>query len=89
MTDLDKHTADAVEALVFRLRNRGDGEGQFATDPEVFAQEFMTAMRGRGWRPVDALSGAPQAAPRADPPEEFREALAALKARQHTPEGAA
>jgi hypothetical protein len=48
-------TAAAVEALVYRLRNRGDGEGQFATDDEFFAAEFIAAIRGRGWRPVLAL----------------------------------
>jgi len=44
-----------VAALVHRLRNRGDGEGQYATDDEFFAAEFIAALRVRGWRPVLAL----------------------------------
>ena len=42
MTDPD--TAAAIEALAYRLRNNRD------EDPDLFALEFMTALRGRGWR---------------------------------------
>lgn len=49
MTDLDRETNAAVEALTHRLRNR-DPE----TDDEVFAREYLTALRGRGWRPTEA-----------------------------------
>lgn len=46
MTDLDTETRAAIDALVFRLRNRGDA------DDEPFAQEFIAALKARGWRPV-------------------------------------
>jgi hypothetical protein len=45
--DLDHESAKAVEALVYRLKNREPG-----TDDEVFALEYVTAMRGHGWRPT-------------------------------------
>jgi hypothetical protein len=45
----DHETAAAVEALTHRLRNRDPG-----TDDEVFALEFITALRARGWRPTEA-----------------------------------
>jgi hypothetical protein len=47
MTDPD--TRSAIEALTRRLRNREPG-----TDDEVFALEFITALRARGWRPTEA-----------------------------------
>ena len=47
MTDPD--TRSAVEALTHRLRNRDPD-----TDDEVFALEFITALRARGWRPTEA-----------------------------------
>lgn len=92
--DLDHATSDAVEALVYRLRNRGDDEGQYATDPEVFAREFMAAMRGRGWRPVEALapwesrggsagSGLPESEETSTRVEQTRRELDAIRARQH------
>ena len=45
--DLDQESAKAVEALVLRLKRR-DQE----TDDEVFALEYVTALRGHGWRPT-------------------------------------
>jgi hypothetical protein len=45
----DHETASAVDALTRRLRNREPG-----TDDEVFALEFITALRARGWRPTEA-----------------------------------
>jgi hypothetical protein len=48
MTDLDRETQAAIEALVYRLRNRAD------EDDEPFAQEYVTALRARGWRPTSA-----------------------------------
>ena len=45
----DHETASAVDALTHRLRNREPG-----TDDEVFALEFITALRARGWRPTEA-----------------------------------
>lgn len=87
MTDLDRQTQAAIEALVHRLKNRGDDDGQFATDPEVFAQEFMAAMRGRGWRPVDALSKPAPEARRANPNDDWQQARAALEQKLHRPAG--
>jgi hypothetical protein len=45
----DRETTAAVDALTHRLRNRDPG-----TDDEVFALEFITALRARGWRPTEA-----------------------------------
>ena len=45
----DRETRSAVDALAHRLRNRDPG-----TDDEVFALEFITALRARGWRPTEA-----------------------------------
>jgi hypothetical protein len=47
--NLVEETRLAVAALAHRLRNRAED-----TDDEVFALEFVTAMRGRGWRPTAA-----------------------------------
>jgi len=46
---LDEETQVAVKALVFRLRNR-DAD----TDDEAFADEYMAALKSRGWRPTEA-----------------------------------
>jgi hypothetical protein len=45
----DRETTAAIDALTRRLRNRDPG-----TDDEVFALEFITALRARGWRPTEA-----------------------------------
>jgi hypothetical protein len=47
--NLVEETRLAVAALTHRLRHRAAD-----TDDEVFALEFVTAMRGRGWRPTAA-----------------------------------
>jgi hypothetical protein len=47
MTDPD--TRAAIDALTRRLRDRDPD-----TDDEVFALEFITALRARGWRPTEA-----------------------------------
>lgn len=54
MTDPDKETLDretreAVDALVRRLRDKGDA------DDEPFAAEYVAFLRGCGWRPVLAV----------------------------------
>lgn len=59
MSAPDSATRDAVAALVHRLKNRGEGENQYATDPDVFAAEYIASLRGRGWRPVLALVPVP------------------------------
>ena len=56
MASRDRHAAKLAEALVYRLRNRGDGPGQFPLDDELFTQEFMTVLIGFGWRHVEVLT---------------------------------
>jgi len=74
MTDAD--TTAAIEALAFRLRNNRD------EDPDVFALEFITALRGHGWRPTPAKATAPplHAPPVADKRSRDEE-LAAVRAK--------
>jgi hypothetical protein len=48
----DHETRSAVDALAQRLRNRDHADDQ--DDPHVFALEFITALRARGWRPTEA-----------------------------------
>ena len=52
----DQETSAAVEALAHRLRNRDAAmnDGGDYPDAEPFALEFMTALRGRGWRHTEA-----------------------------------
>lgn len=59
MSDFDTETRDAVAALVFRLRNRGGETGRFAVDDELFAAEFVAALKERGWMPDPALPADP------------------------------
>lgn len=56
MTDVE--TSAAVEALTHRLRQRDEAmrDGGEYADAEVFALEFITAMRGYGWRHNEALA---------------------------------
>lgn len=58
MSDIDigAETQRAVDALVFRLKQRREQEkqGEDAPDDEWFAREFMAALRGQGWRPTPA-----------------------------------
>ena len=81
--DTDRETAAAVDALVFRLRNR-DG-----ADDEPFAQEFITALKQRGWRPTPARSSPGwdrQFGGGAEPTAEYLAAKAAVLARPPLPE---
>jgi hypothetical protein len=80
---LDQETAALAEALVYRLRNRGDGEGQYATDDELFAREFTAAALGRGWRPTEArrVGWRDLATGSGEPPEDVRRELDGLRAR--------
>jgi hypothetical protein len=62
----DNETAAAIKSLAYRIREREaairDG-GEFA-DADVFALDFMTAMRGQGWRPTEAkVFAVPKPAP--------------------------
>ena len=81
MTDLDRETTAAIDALDYRLQNRGDDDGQYATDNQMFAQEYVLAMRLRGWRPTEAR--APwevRSAPNGTAGEKARQAVEALRA---------
>ena len=57
MTSREGETQAAVAALVHRLRNRGDGEGQYPVDDALFALGYITALIGFGWRPFEAVRG--------------------------------
>ena len=84
MTDLDRETQAAIEALVYRLRNRTD------EDDEPFAQEYVLAMRLRGWRPTEARAAASwqrTTGPVSEPTSEWREARAALEEKLNRPNG--
>lgn len=54
----DAETSAAIEALTHRLRQRDEAmrDGAEYADAEVFALEFITAMRGYGWRHSEALA---------------------------------
>jgi hypothetical protein len=80
---LDQEIAALAEALVYRLRNRGDGPGQYATDDELFAREYAAVITGRGWRPTEARRAGWQDTPTGNgkPPEDVRRELEALRAR--------
>lgn len=55
MTDhesLDRQTRAAVAALTHRLRERDNQDDP--TDAEIFALEYVHALRGQGWRPTNA-----------------------------------
>ena len=54
MTELDAETRAAVAALVFRLRSHGDAD-PLGADAEPFAEEYLAALKARGWRPVLAV----------------------------------
>ena len=88
MTDLDRATQDAINALIHRLKNRTD------EDDEPFAQEFVMAMRHRGWRPTEARaswevrkdptgSGHPESEETLTLVEQTRRELDEIRARQH------
>jgi hypothetical protein len=94
MSDLDRETQATIDALAYRLNNRGDGDGQYATDNQLFAQEFVLAWRLRGWRPGEARApwdyrnahhgdGAPESEETVARLERTRRELAEIQARQH------
>ncbi|HEX3957743.1 MAG TPA: hypothetical protein VHZ03_14090 [Trebonia sp.] len=63
----DAKTAAAVKSLARRIRTRDAAirDGEDHADADVFALEFITAMRGHGWRHLAAL-----APPKATPVDE-------------------
>ena len=86
--DLDRESKAAVDALVYRLKNRTD------EDDEPFALEYVMAMRSRGWRPTEARTpwdyrnlphgdGPPASEEPAARLEETRRSLDEIIARQH------
>lgn len=52
--DPDQETRDAVTALAHRIRQRDADPPEVRLDAELFAREFITALRMRGWRPTPA-----------------------------------
>lgn len=76
-------TQRAVDALVHRLRAWG------VVDPEPKALEFITALRGQGWRPTLARAAEPwRPAQRAGTPanEEWKRVRDAVVARCRGPQ---
>lgn len=60
MTDLDRETRAAVDALVSRYRSKGDA------DDEPWAEEFVAFLKTLGWRPTLAVRAPDWKAPRED-----------------------
>lgn len=54
---LDHQTRAAVAALTYRLRERDQQTER--TDAELFALDYIYALRGQGWRPTNARKPAP------------------------------
>lgn len=72
---LDEATRAAVAALAHRVRQRDDSDEP--ADAEVFALEFLTALRGQGWRLTEARPAhwnqrPPDGAISLTPSEEFK-----------------
>jgi hypothetical protein len=55
MSDSDAETRAAVDALAYRLRNHDPDTDPLGVDAEVFAAEYVAALKARGWRPVLAV----------------------------------
>jgi hypothetical protein len=51
----DAETRAAVDALAYRLRNHDPDTDPLGVDAEVFAAEYVAALKARGWRPVLAV----------------------------------
>lgn len=54
---LDESTRAAVAALAHRVRERDALTEK--PDADLFAREYMTALRGQGWRPTAARPAQP------------------------------
>lgn len=60
----DAETSAAIEALAYRLRERDAAmrDGSEYADAEVFAAEYLAALRAKGgWRPTPAKAVTPPA----------------------------
>jgi hypothetical protein len=78
----DAETAAAIAALTHRVQVRDQAirDGEDYPDAGPFAQEFITAMSGYGWRHVEALAP-PKPAPAAtSAPSKREELLAPVRA---------
>jgi hypothetical protein len=91
VTSRESDRQAAVAALVHRLKNRGDGPGQYALDDEPFAGEYVTALIGYGWRLVGVLqegrkdptgTGLPESEEALTRLEQTRRELEEVRARQ-------
>lgn len=83
MIDLDRATREAVAALAYRLRQRDEASAEDRPDVEPFAQEYVLALRLRGWRPTPAqaaVSWGPPVGRGADPERHASELEAAREA---------
>lgn len=80
----DAETSAAIESLTHRLRQRDEAmrDGTDYADPEVFALEFITAMRGYGWRRNEALAP-PKPAPATSDGTSREELLAPVRAQMN------
>ncbi|MEV0994613.1 hypothetical protein [Nonomuraea sp. NPDC050202] len=58
LLDLDEATRAAIAALTHRVRERDAMEGE-RPDAEVFANEYVIALRGQGWRLTAARPAEP------------------------------
>ena len=63
----DTETGAAIKSLAYRIRQRDEAmrNGEDFADPDVLALEFLTALRGQGWRHTEAkvFAAAKPAAP--------------------------
>ena len=87
----DAETSAAIEALAHRIRERDEAMrngGEYA-DAEIFAAEYLAALRAKaGWRPTPAkVYAAPKPAggarPAASLPDDYRAIRAEWEARPH------
>jgi hypothetical protein len=79
----DSETTAAIEAMAYRVRQRDEAirDGEDFADADVFALEFITALRGQGWRPTPAKAAAlPMHAPAGTADKPRSELLAGLRA---------
>jgi hypothetical protein len=85
--NLDEDTRKAVAALASRVRLRDAAEDREA--PELFANEFVQALRGQGWRPTPARPALRWSSPRSRGADPSRHADALAEARARCADGAA